>query len=200
MTWDNATNTQGAGLIASFSPVNGLEVTSKSRAPDGDLSNAYSWCNTAVGGTGSYTWAVTAGVLQNGLSLNTSTGCVTGTATSSSDNAITFQVTDGASSTATKVVNLKIVAALGAQPNAARLGRATTCAPWLHRHASDLPGREIERFVRAMGEVWATAQSTYPNSVGGCTWPLMVAVLRRVVEREAKFAPVRRTTSPILRA
>jgi hypothetical protein len=48
--------------------------------PDQLISRAgYSQCIAAQGGTGPYTFAVTTGALPHGMSLNASTGCVTGT-------------------------------------------------------------------------------------------------------------------------
>jgi hypothetical protein len=42
---------------------------------------AYSWTPSVGGGIGPYTFSITAGALPTGLSLNASTGAVTGTPT-----------------------------------------------------------------------------------------------------------------------
>jgi len=89
---------------------NAIAITSPSSLPDGSLSNSYSYTMLADGGVSTYTWTITSGALQSGLSLNASTGAITGTPTGSSNNNITFQVTDGTNTT-TKAVTLKIGAA-----------------------------------------------------------------------------------------
>ena len=75
--------------------------------PDGSLSNSYSYQLLALGGSGAYTWSITSGSLQSGLSLNSSTGVISGTPTVSSQNSLTVQVTDGTNTT-TKSLSLKI--------------------------------------------------------------------------------------------
>lgn len=69
-----------------------------SALPDGIQGDAYSYSLLADGGSGAYTWSITAGSLPLGLSLNTSTGAITGTPTHSNPNTITFQVSDGSTS------------------------------------------------------------------------------------------------------
>jgi hypothetical protein len=87
--------------------INSGTVGSPPPIADGALSVPYSYQLLASGGISSYTWSITSGSLQSGLSLNTSTGVISGTPTSSTLNTITFQVTDG-TSTVTKTVTLKI--------------------------------------------------------------------------------------------
>lgn len=111
-TFKNATNTQGVISIVAFKS-NALTIRSPTALPDGALTNAYNYTLLATGGVGSYTWSITAGSLQSGLSLNTSTGAITGTPTASSNNTITFHVTDGTNS-ANLTATLKIGASLNA--------------------------------------------------------------------------------------
>jgi hypothetical protein len=96
-TFSNRTNTQGVIAIVALKS-NSLTIRSPAVLPDGALTNAYNYTLVATGGVGSYTWSITAGSLQSGLSLNTSTGAITGTPTASSTNTITFHVTDGTNS------------------------------------------------------------------------------------------------------
>jgi hypothetical protein len=56
-------------------------ILSPSTLPDGEVSTAYSATLTASGGTGTVTFSVTSGSLPNGLSLNGSTGVISGTPT-----------------------------------------------------------------------------------------------------------------------
>ena len=57
-----------------------LVITTTS-LPDGQINVAYSTTLAATGGTTPYTWSLTSGTLPSGLSLNASTGAITGTPT-----------------------------------------------------------------------------------------------------------------------
>lgn len=67
--------------------------------PSGTVCSAYSHTFPASGGVAPYTFAITAGALPTGLSLNTSTGVVSGTPSSVDTFSFTIEVTDSASST-----------------------------------------------------------------------------------------------------
>jgi hypothetical protein len=67
-----------------------------SACPNGTVGTAYSCQLTASGGAAPYTWSITAGTLPSGLSLNTSTGTVSGTPAASGTSNFTPQVTDQA--------------------------------------------------------------------------------------------------------
>ncbi len=69
--------------------------------PDGILGEAYSAGLAVSGGTGPYTWAIVAGSLPFGLSLDTSTGIVSGIPTLVGVYDFTVQVTDANSYTVT---------------------------------------------------------------------------------------------------
>ncbi len=108
--FSNLTNTQGVIGVVAFKS-NALTIQSPVVLPDGALTNAYKYTLLATGGVGSYTWSITSGSLQAGLSLNASTGAITGTPTGSSNNTITFHVTDG-TNTANLTTTLKVGASL----------------------------------------------------------------------------------------
>ncbi len=65
----------------------------------GDVNTAFSSTVTASGGSGPYTYTIATGSLPNGLSLNSSTGAITGTPTQA--GTFTIKVTDAASASAT---------------------------------------------------------------------------------------------------
>ena len=57
---------------------NNLTISTTS-LPNGQVGVAYSATLTATGGTTPYAWSITSGVLPTGLSLNASTGLISGT-------------------------------------------------------------------------------------------------------------------------
>ncbi len=75
--------------------------------PAATLGTAYSQALSQTGLTGTPTWSVSAGALPAGLSLNTSTGLLSGTPTSTEGSSFTIQVTNGSCS-ATREYNLSI--------------------------------------------------------------------------------------------
>lgn len=101
-------------------------VATTTSLPNGAPSVAYSETLTATGGDGSYTWSLTVGSLPTGLSLNTSTGDITGTPTGSSST-FTVQVASGDSQTATQPLTILINATLTVTTSSLSNG-ATTVA------------------------------------------------------------------------
>ena len=92
-------------------PPTTLTITTTS-LPSGQINVAYSTTLAATGGTTPYTWSLTSGTLPSGLSLNASTGAITGTPTVSvSATPLTFQVKDSSAPQQTKTVNLTLTIA-----------------------------------------------------------------------------------------
>ena len=77
--------------------------------PDGETGAAYSYTLTASGGTGPYTWSVSSGSLPDGITLNASTGLLSGTPTRAGTSNLTIKVTDAAGQTATEATHLTII-------------------------------------------------------------------------------------------
>jgi hypothetical protein len=95
-----------------------LSITNTS-LPQGTANQSYSATLTATGGTGAYTWGLAGGspALPTGLTLNPSTGEISGVPNSTSSRTLTFTVTDQTPPTpqsATKTLPLIIG---GAPPN-----------------------------------------------------------------------------------
>lgn len=73
-----------------------LVLTSTS-LPDGVLNTAYSATLQSIGGTGAVTWSLTTGTLPAGLTLNPSTGAISGTSTAAGTSTIRVKAIDSAS-------------------------------------------------------------------------------------------------------
>ncbi len=87
----------GIGVTAA-SAATPLSVTTTSPLPLAPLNTPYSTTLAATGGTGSYTWSVASGsTLPSWLSLNSSTGVLSGTPTTDATATFAVTVTDSAS-------------------------------------------------------------------------------------------------------
>ena len=89
---DSLSRSTSAGFQMTVNPT--LVITTSSPLPAGTVGVAYSQTLTATGGSGQYTWAVAAGSLPGGLSLNAATGMIGGQPTSAMASNFTIQVTD----------------------------------------------------------------------------------------------------------
>jgi hypothetical protein len=100
-----------------------LAITAAS-LPTGTVSVAYSATLTASGGTLPYTWLVSSGGLPAGLTLNSSSGAITGTPTTAGALSFTAKVTDAGSpvQTATKALSIT----MGPVPTAVSIWQSTT--------------------------------------------------------------------------
>jgi Putative Ig domain len=76
--------------------------------PAAEVGVAYSQALSATGGTAPYTWSVSAGSLPTGLSLDPSTGKITGTPTVADTSNFTIQVMDSASNTAFRAFSIVV--------------------------------------------------------------------------------------------
>jgi hypothetical protein len=93
---------------------NPLAITTTS-LPSGQVGVAYSAPLYATGGATPYTWALTGGALPTGLSLNASTGAITGTPTAPANGiSLTFAISDSSSPAQSASVTLSLT--IGAAP------------------------------------------------------------------------------------
>jgi Putative Ig domain len=102
--------TQAVSLTLTISASGTAPLTVTTTAlPNGQVGTSYSATLTATGGTTPYSWALTAGTLPAGLSLNASTGAISGTPTAAaSATPLSFTVTDSSSPAQNKAVNLTL--------------------------------------------------------------------------------------------
>jgi subtilisin family serine protease len=81
--------------------------------PDATNTQGYGASLAATDGTPPYAWSIASGTLPSGLSLDTGTGALSGTPSDAPGSyALTFQVQDAASQTATKSLSLELADAL----------------------------------------------------------------------------------------
>src|ERR1700733_3816926 len=80
--------------------------------PSGTIGTAYTDTLTAAGGTTPYTFSISAGTLPAGLTLNASTGVVSGTPTTAGTSNFTVKVTDAKSATATFATSIAILSSI----------------------------------------------------------------------------------------
>ncbi len=103
---DSGTPQQSATASLSITVNPPLAITTTTLS-NGVVSSAYNQSLAATGGIAPYTWSYT-GNLPPGLSLNTSTGAITGTATTAGTFNFTAKVTDSESPTQNVTANLSI--------------------------------------------------------------------------------------------
>ncbi|HMX26525.1 MAG TPA: putative Ig domain-containing protein, partial [Blastocatellia bacterium] len=91
-----------SGVTVAVSPTGGA-------LPTGTIGTAYSQTFTQTGGVGATTWSVSAGSLPAGLSLNTATGALTGTPTTTGTSSFTIRATDQNNCTGERAYTLAVV-------------------------------------------------------------------------------------------
>jgi hypothetical protein len=90
----NVTQTAAFSLTVNWAP---LAITTNSPLTGGTIGAPYSQTLAGTGGNSVYTWSVTAGALPGGLSLNASSGVISGTPSAAGSFTFTIQLSDSAS-------------------------------------------------------------------------------------------------------
>ena len=117
--------------------------------PSGQAAVAYSDALAVTGGTGPFAWAVCGGSLPPGLTLNASTGALSGTPTTVGLYTFTVKVTDSFGLTATQTLSLTVAVGplvINATASAllGRAGRDARLHDHGHQHRSErLLGRHV---------------------------------------------------------
>ena len=102
------TGTRTYSLNISLPAPPNITTTSTSLLPNGTVNAAYSRTLTATGGTGALTWSIQSGTLPTGVTLNPSTGVISGTSSEANTFTFTPQVTDSLSQTDSTPPSLSI--------------------------------------------------------------------------------------------
>ncbi len=89
-------------------PAHAAITLSPASLPTATVGVAYDQTVVATGGAGGYTYAITAGALPGGLSLNTATGEITGTPPASGVSNFTITATDSGSATGSHAYSISV--------------------------------------------------------------------------------------------
>lgn len=127
-------DTAGASVSKPFTitVVSALTIATASPLASGAVGVAYTQSLGATAGTSPYTWAVTAGALPQGLTLDASSGVISGTPAATGTFEFTVQVRDSLSATASKVLAITIAPAI-AIANVSPLPPGTAGQPYSHQ-------------------------------------------------------------------
>jgi large repetitive protein len=82
-----------------INPATRTIVISNPKLVDGEAGVSYSQKLEASGGNGSFTWSISGGILPKGLSLDSSTGIISGIPETPGGTSFSVQVTDGSNTT-----------------------------------------------------------------------------------------------------
>jgi len=102
------TANQALSIVVAPATVSPLSITTTSLS-GGTVGSAYSAALAATGGTTPYTWSVSTGTLPAGLTLDPTTGAITGTPTAAGTVDFTVSATDSSSPAMTANQALSIV-------------------------------------------------------------------------------------------
>jgi hypothetical protein len=97
---------QSLSLTINSAPVSPTITTTS--LPNGAVGQAYNQTVQATGGTGALTWSIVAGTLPQNLSLNPTTGAISGTPTAAGPSSFTVRVADAVGQADTQVLSILI--------------------------------------------------------------------------------------------
>lgn len=128
---DSSTPQQTATANLSITVNSALAITTTT-LPSGSIGTAYSTTLAASGGVTPYSWSVTSGSLPAGLSLNQTSGVISGTPTTVETSTFTITVSDAETPADTVSASLSIVISSASCPNSASLNGnyATAMEGW----------------------------------------------------------------------
>lgn len=109
---NNHSQTAQQALSIAVGPPGAFSIVTTT-LPQAETANLYSQTILTTGGVGPFNWTLTNGILPSGMSLNASTGTISGIATGVSTNTFTVQATDSQSppAAASATFTISVIAA-----------------------------------------------------------------------------------------
>ena len=143
-------NTASISIIVNRAPAGGCTITfNQSTLPNGTTNVSYSQTLTVSGNVGTITYSLIGGSLPTGLTLNSSTGTISGTPTAAGTYTFTVLAQDTNSDTGTQTFSITIV------------------APTITLSPSSLPnGMQGVAYSQTVGASGGTAPYTYTVTAG----------------------------------
>ncbi len=126
--------------------------------PLGVVSRGFDHSLAAVGGHEPYAWALIAGTLPAGLTLDPSTGTIAGTPTAVGSHDFTVQVSSADGQTATQALALKVVM-LPPLPSRIAFTTDRERQGWSAIYLADLDGSDLERVTEVQAPQWTPVWS-----------------------------------------
>ncbi len=142
--------TQSQSLAITIGAPGPLAITTSSLL-DGTPATAYKAKLVAMGGTPPYAWSISAGALPRGMSLNSSTGAISGTPSSTGTVSFTAVVTDSSSPLETQTQELSIAVDNAAEACTSSGNNAVLSGPY----AFSLSGFNDAGFLTVVGSFTA---------------------------------------------
>jgi uncharacterized repeat protein (TIGR01451 family) len=136
-------------LSIAVNPALNITTTSLSNGVSG---SAYSGSVNATGGDGNNTWSVSSGALPNGMTLNASTGSLTGTPGSNGTFNFTVQLVSGDAQTDTQSLQISVFTQL----------QITTTAPLPNACCGGTYQVQLQATGGAPGYTWSLASGSLP--------------------------------------
>jgi hypothetical protein len=95
-------------LTLTINPTSAVLSITTTSLPDGNVGQAYNQPVQATGGTGALTWSIDVGTLPQDLSLNPTTGVISGTPTAAGTSSFTVRVADTGGQADTQALSILI--------------------------------------------------------------------------------------------
>lgn len=122
VTNSNGTSLQGSSDLFTYQQASAPLTITTTSLPNGTTGQAYSASIHAQGGTAPLTWSISSGSLPQGLSINNSTGTISGTPVAAGTSNFTVKVTDSSSPKQQATKALSITVKQGAPSTGGLLG------------------------------------------------------------------------------